>query len=199
MIKYKVIKSGSKGNAVIIENLLIDCGVAYKLIEPYLPKIKYLFITHKHSDHLKKSTYSKIRKHYPRIKTMGNYSVNEVVEVDKIVSSIPIKLKGMVIQPFEVPHDVVCHGITFTKGNEKGIYVTDSAGTKEWIRDKYDLLLIESNHDETKLSMATKGGYDSFVSAKRHTSTQESKAFYYMNRKSKESEWVELHKSERFY
>lgn len=201
-MNYNVIQSGSRGNAVIIENLLVDIGVPYKGLKEYLYEVEYIFITHRHSDHLNLTTYERIRRDFPRIKIMGNWSVATAVTkpLDKIVTFKPIKLKGMVITPFEVPHDVVTHGLVLETKTEKAIYVTDSAGTKAWPVDKYDLLFIESNHCEKKLALAkSRKGYDPKVSSKRHCSTQEAKAFYYMNRKSKESEWIELHKSERFY
>lgn len=201
-MNYKIISSGSKGNCVIIENLMIDLGVPYKTIKDELYNIQYIFITHKHADHLQVRTYEKIRKEFPRIKIMGNWSVATSVTkpLDKIVTYKPIKLKGMVITPFEVPHDVVTHGLTIETETESAIYVTDSAGTKSWKTGKYDYLFLESNHCEHKLSMAKAvKGYDPRVSSKRHCSTQEAKAFYYMNRKDESSEWIELHKSERFY
>ena len=40
-LKYFIISTGSQGNAVIIEDaILIDVGVSYKQIEPYMDKIK---------------------------------------------------------------------------------------------------------------------------------------------------------------
>lgn len=201
-MNYNVIQSGSRGNAVLIESLLIDIGVPYKALKEHLHGVKYIFITHKHSDHLSQQTYKRIRRDHPRIKIMGNWSVAEVCSppLDMITTYLPVKLRGMVITPFEVPHDVVTHGLVIEKDDVKAIYVTDSAGTKMWPRDKYDLFFIESNHCEKKLALAkSRKGYDPRDSSRRHTSTQESKAFYYMHRKGPESEWVELHKSERFY
>ena len=62
---------------------------------------------------------------------------------------------------------------------------------------------MESNHDEAKLEAVrgkqAAGSYDPYLSGKRHLSTQQAKAFYYMNRKSADSELIELHQSTRFY
>ena len=202
-MNYKIVSSGSQGNCVIIENLMIDCGIAYKDLEKYLPDIDYLFITHKHGDHLKETTYNRIRREYPHIKTMGNYEVAYEVTVDKIITDNRIKLdSNHYITPFPVPHDVICFGVVGEFEDKDYIYVTDSAGTKSWPRGKYDYLFIESNHDPQKVAMANKKkrfGYNVWAGAKRHTSTHDSKAFYFANRKSEDSEWIELHKSKRFY
>ena len=50
MVKYNIISTGSDGNATILEEfVLIDCGVPYKALEPYVPKLKLVLLTHIHS------------------------------------------------------------------------------------------------------------------------------------------------------
>lgn len=202
MLDYRIIGSGSSGNAVRIENIMIDCGLSYASMKDELYKCNVLFITHKHSDHLNLKTFKNVLKHHKNIKVISNYEVAEIVRVDKISNTKPIKTKNWTMRTFYVPHDVVTQGavINFKSGIDV-IYVTDSAGIKSWIKGKYDYLFIESNHDEKVIQQidAKSYGYDVFQNAKRHTSTQESKAFYYLNRKSKDSKWIELHKSKRFY
>ena len=57
MVKYNIISTGSDGNATILEEfVLIDCGVPYKALEPYVPKLKLVLLTHIHSDHFQKRT-----------------------------------------------------------------------------------------------------------------------------------------------
>ena len=47
MVKYNIISTGSDGNATILEEfVLIDCGVPYKALEPYVPKLKLVLLTH---------------------------------------------------------------------------------------------------------------------------------------------------------
>ncbi len=46
-MRYNVIGSSSKGNAIVVEDiLLLDCGLPYSKIKPYLNKIKLIFISH---------------------------------------------------------------------------------------------------------------------------------------------------------
>ena len=43
-MKYNIISTGSKGNAVIIGDVLIDIGVPYSKLHEYLYDIKIIFI-----------------------------------------------------------------------------------------------------------------------------------------------------------
>lgn len=47
---YEILKTGSKGNCIIIENILaLDMGVSYARVKNYLKNIKLIFISHVHS------------------------------------------------------------------------------------------------------------------------------------------------------
>lgn len=47
---YEIIETGSTGNAAVInENIMIDCGVSWKKIQPHAKKLKLVLLTHKHS------------------------------------------------------------------------------------------------------------------------------------------------------
>lgn len=204
-IDYEIISSGSKGNAVIIDDMLFDCGVSYSKIRESLYNINYLFITHRHTDHLNLTTYQKIRKEFPRIKTIGNYDLENWIHLDEIVGdSTTIKEKDRLIQSFKCVHDVPCSGFVVTKDEKSLIYATDTNSLEHAPKIKYDYFFIESNYDEKKIELIRNNakkvyGYDAWEGAMRHLSTQQSRVFYYMNRKDKDSLWVELHKSGRFY
>ena len=134
MLDYRIIGSGSSGNAVRIENIMIDCGLSYASMKDELYKCKVLFITHKHSDHLNLKTFKNILKHHKNIKVISNYEVAEIVKVDKISNTKIIKTKDWTMRTFYVPHDVVTQGVVINfKNGIDVIYVTDSAGIKSWI------------------------------------------------------------------
>lgn len=47
-MKYEIINSGSDGNAIVLnDEILLDCGVSYKKIEPYVKKLKIVCISHR--------------------------------------------------------------------------------------------------------------------------------------------------------
>lgn len=204
-MKYNVIASGSKGNCVVIENIMIDAGIPYKDLEEYLPDIRYLFITHIHQDHLRISTIKRIKKMYPYIQIYGNWQVKE--KLGDICTGVNLNShitnKDFEVRFFRCIHDVETYGMVFDIEGLKVIYATDTSTLAHAPGDiKFDYLFLESNHDKRKLEMAlySKGiGYNAYGNGKRHLSTQDCKTFYYTRRKDKTSELIELHKSERFY
>jgi L-ascorbate metabolism protein UlaG (beta-lactamase superfamily) len=202
-MNYEVISTGSKGNCVVINDVMVDCGVPFMKIRDKLYSIKYLLITHTHSDHLNIKTLEGIATLFPRITIIGNYEVNHFWMCNKIANAgFPIETDDYFFTPFECVHDVLCYGYTWSYEGQEIIYATDTSTLEFAPKKKYDWLFLESNHDEEKLEAArnmTKGSYNPYLSGKRHLSTQQAKIFYYMNRKNQGSQLIELHQSVRFY
>jgi hypothetical protein len=202
-MNYKIISSGSKGNCVIINDVMVDCGVAFKHIKEELYGIKYLLLTHTHTDHLNIKTLTQIAMSFPRITIIGNYEVHDYFNCNIIANAgFDIVTEDYRFRPFECCHDVLCYGYTWEHEGESIIYATDTSTLKNAPEKKYDWFFLESNHDEVKLEAVRnerRGNYSPYLSGKRHLSTQQAKTFYYLHRSSAEAELVELHKSERFY
>ncbi|PTL05569.1 hypothetical protein [Staphylococcus haemolyticus] len=201
---YEIISTGSKGNSVIINDTMVDCGVAFKRLKEYLYDIKYLLLTHIHSDHIKPTTLKRIKKEFPHIKVIGNYEIAQLYDVDHIINAgFPMDIDNYTFEAFECVHDVVTYGYTWSFNNNEIIYATDTNSLENAPIKKYDYLFLESNYDVEKLEQArgkrSKYGYDPYVSGLRHLSTKDCKTFYYLNRRDKESKLIELHMSERFY
>lgn len=190
---------------MIIEDMMFDCGVPYRQIKDKLYDIKYLFITHRHSDHIKPNTVNRIIKNFPRIKIIGNYDVANIVPTFDIVGDVTeLDLGDRKVQAFKCYHDVPTTGFVVSMNHVNFIYATDTASLEAAPNEKYDYMFIESNHDENKIEAIRSNskkmyGYDAWKGAKRHLSTQKSREFYYLHRRNKDSKWVELHKSRRFY
>lgn len=204
LMEYKVIATGSKdGNCVIVNDVMIDCGVSFSKIKEDLYGIKYLLITHTHTDHLNIKTIQHIASHFPRICIIGNYEVHAVYNCNIIANAgFEIETDDYTFFPFECVHDVLTYGYTWTFEGNEIIYATDTSSLNNAPIKKYDYFFIESNHDEEKLEAVRneqRGSYNPFLSGKRHLSTQQAKAFFFMNRKDKESKLIELHQSARFY
>lgn len=204
-INYKIIGSGSSGNSVLIGDMLFDVGLPYGKIKPYLKDVRYIFITHRHSDHLKMPTVRYIKRDYPKIVWIGSWDVATRIVLNHVIGDTTVlKFKDRTIKCFPCVHDVPCHGYVVEVKGARFIYATDTSTLEHAPKLKYDYMFIESNHDESKIR-AIMGkakklyGYDAWENAMRHLSTQKSKAFYYIHRRSKDSEWIELHKSGRFY
>lgn len=201
-MQYKIINSGSKGNCVIVNDVMVDCGVGFKKIKDELYDIKYLLLTHVHSDHIKLSTLKSIKQLFPRITIVGNYEVHQKFGVDVVCNAgFDVSVDDYIFKPFECEHDVLTYGYTWQFNGLSILYATDTSTMSNAPKQKYDYFFLESNHDEKKIEQIdmNKYGYNAYLGAKRHLSTRQAKGFYYTNRRNKDSVWVELHKSSRFY
>lgn len=203
-VSYTVISSGSKGNAVLIGDVLVDCGIPFSKLKEHLYGVKYLLLTHSHGDHVKVSTLERIKKLFPKITIIGNHEVAYLFGVDIIANEhFPVITPDYTFHAFEVPHDVLCHGFHFDMKGLKILYCTDAAKMPEFDSDFLaDIFFLESNHNGQKVFLASKSGrygYNVIYGASRHLSTSKSKAFYLTHRRDRESPWIELHKSDRFY
>ena len=202
-MNYKVLSSGSKGNCVVINDVMVDCGLAFNKIKEELYSVKYLLMTHTHGDHLKLKTIMNIAKLFPKIQIIGNYEVHDVFTCDHIANAgFDVVTDDYIFRPFECVHDVLTYGYTWSVEGIDVIYATDTSNLDQAPIKKYDYFFLESNHDEQKLEAIRNenhGSYNPYLSGKRHLSTQAAKAFYYQYRKSSDSELIELHKSSRFY
>lgn len=205
-IDYNVIASGSSGNAVRIENIMIDCGVPYRRMRDELYKVDTLLITHSHKDHLNEKTLAAIKREFPRIKVFGNWDVAYMVGeyLEKIISETPIELtKNRIIYPHEGVHDIPVTYFDIAFDETKVFYATDTRQVQNHLGWKYDYIFCESNYDEVKLAQVRETlkpwQYDPADGSFRHLSTKACKEFYYVNRKDKDTPLIELHKSSRFY
>lgn len=65
----RILSSNSKHNAVIIQPIktMIDLGLPYNRIEPFLKEVDRIFLTHEHGDHLNLATLNRLLKTQPRI------------------------------------------------------------------------------------------------------------------------------------
>lgn len=218
-MEVNVISSGSKGNAVLYGGVLVDCGVSFKSLKPYLKRIHLVLLTHAHSDHLNVRTLQMLQKARPAVRIgIPEYLLSELSGLN----NIDVYHIGQLydygcfqVSPVKLYHDKpnVGYRIFIYEGSEvsgqrsapyKILHCTDTA-TLEGITAKgYDLYAIEHNYDEDKAQRAieesrAKGRYCHAVgSIKTHLSWQQAREFIEANRK-EDSQILELHKSEKFY
>ena len=212
MIEYDILATGSKGNAVVVNNkLLIDCGVPYKSLWPYVPGLKVVFLTHIHSDHFKRSTISRLIKERPTLRFgCGRWLVRPLRDAGVPAKNIDILTDGTsytygklcTVIPVPLSHDVPNQGykIHFPTG-EKMIYATDTGNLNGITAYHYDLFLIEANHDEEEIKRKIKEKQveGQFPYEKRaawtHLSVQQANDFIYKNAK-QSSVYVYMHAHE---
>ena len=157
-MKYNIIGSSSKGNAIIVEDkILLDCGVPYTKLKQYLKNIKLIFISHVHKDHLLPSTISNITYNYPTIKyiTGSKDVVKRLIGCGvskKNIYILPRKkwfslgLCEVKLEPLE--HDASNYALKCKYKGMSCIYIVDTANVDNIYAENYDLYLIESNYKE---------------------------------------------------
>lgn len=207
---YDIISTGSKGNAVLLcGKLLIDCGVSFKMLAPYVPKIKLVFITHEHGDHLNKRTIKKLASENPSIRwACGEWLADKLagcgVQSEKIdVVNIPkiYDYGSLMIAPIKLYHDVKCFGLRIFEGKEKAIFITDTATVDGIEAKNYDLYFVEANYTEADLRrrIAEKEARGEFVYEYRvpytHLSKEQADDFIYSNI-GKKGQYLYLHEHE---
>ena len=160
-IPYQIISTGSIGNAVVLNNnILIDCGVPYKKIEPYVKDIRLVLLTHEHGDHFNTKTILKIHKERPTVRFgCGRWLLPKLIELGVSPLSIDIYDAGksygykyFSITPFELVHNVRNMGykIHLPEG-KKVLYATDT-GSMIGIEAKgYDLYFVEANYEDEEI------------------------------------------------
>lgn len=168
---YEILATGSSGNAVLINgNILIDCGVPFKMIEPYADKIKAVCLSHLHGDHFKASTIKRLHELHPAVRWITSETVaKELLKiVDPRVVDIVYPLanpfgtgltyfglakdaRSATISAFPVRHNVPNIGFKIKLGDERVFYCTD-CGDLEGIEAKdFDLYLIEANYETAEI------------------------------------------------
>ncbi|GIZ15534.1 MBL fold metallo-hydrolase [Capnocytophaga catalasegens] len=204
-----VIGSGSSGNAIIYDKkILVDCGVSFKALQPYLKEIKIVLLTHKHSDHLNLRTLQILQSHRPTLRIaccswlveeLPNLKNIDVLEIGKLYDYGDFR-----ISPVKAYHDVPNCGWRIFKDDKKIFHITDTAHLKGITAKGYDLYAIEHNYDEMKVQEAQEESqrYGTFTHAfgseRTHLSWQQARAFIRANAH-ENSQVLELHKSSMFY
>ena len=163
--KVKVISTGSKGNAVLLnDEILIDCGVPFRELEPYCKGLKLVLLTHIHGDHFNPETIKRL--HFLRpalrwcvppwlIEPMGRIGVDRRVTDEGMAGHALFYylLSCPAYVTYDpIPHDVpnCAWHIEFTNG-ERVFYATDCASLGDIEARGYDLYLIEANYGEEEI------------------------------------------------
>lgn len=157
-MNYNIIGSSSKGNCIIVEDILIlDVGVSYSKIKKYLSKVKLIFISHIHKDHLLPSTIKHISFNYPNIKYVcgSEEVVKKLVEFNVNKKNIYVlneykwyDLGAIKVSLEPLTHDTSNYALKWKYKGKKCLYVVDTANIDNIVAPNYDLYLIENNYQE---------------------------------------------------
>lgn len=214
---YQVIRSGSKGNAVILAgSVMVDCGVPWKAIQGLHRKLQLVLLTHIHSDHFNPTTIHRLAAARPLLRfACGRWLVKPLLECGVEAHRIDIMEDGRSysyrsfcnIEPVPLVHDVPNFGYkimlcgTDDRPWRRIFYATDTGNLNGITAPGYDLYLLEANYgeEEIKKRMSEKKAngeysYEHRV-VKTHLSVEQCNDFIYENI-GPNGEYVYLHQHE---
>lgn len=155
-MNYNIINTGSDGNATIIENtIMIDCGLPFKKIYPYIRKLKLVLLTHTHVDHFNKSTIKKLAEERPKLRFgCCEWLVQDLIDCGVSKKRIDVYTLDneydyglFKVIPVKLYHDVPQCGYRIFINGYKCIYCTDT-NTLDGIKaEGYDYYFIEANYE----------------------------------------------------
>lgn len=202
---YKVIASGSTGNAVLYHgSILIDCGVPFASLRPYINSIQLVCVSHCHLDHMNLTTLKRLALERPSLRFgIGSYLQEYFAGFRNVDIYDPGKwydYGGFKIMIGNLYHDVPNCFYRIEKNGQKVFHATDTMTLEGITAPGYDLYAIESNYDaETvynRIKQKEDNGQYSYERAamNSHLSEQQARDFIFKNRKP-ESVTVRLHES----
>lgn len=170
MIEICALASGSNGNCYYIGNeteaVLIDAGIYYKRLDERLKtaglqkeKIKAVFISHEHNDHIQGLRVTSKKLGIPGILTKATYHKAYDKNKPEMFSFFnpgePYKLNHFTVHPFRKNHDAKdpCSFRVEVYGKSIGV-MTDIGEVDEILRNEFskcDAVFLEANYDKEML------------------------------------------------
>lgn len=205
-MKYDIISTGSKGNAVVINDILIDCGVPFKALSSVYKHIKLVLLTHQHSDHFRPSTVKRLAAERPTlrfgccewlVKMLLGCGVSKS-NIDVLKIGVRYDYGKFAVVPVKLYHDVPNCGYRLYFGRTRVFYATDTR-TLEGIDAKgYDYYFVEANYitDEMRERIKAKQENDEYAyeirAMNEHLSKEDAEAWIYRNMTQK-GKYIFLH------
>ena len=208
---FQEIKSGSNGNCYIYnDNLMLDCGISYKQVKPYMKNIKILCLSHIHGDHFNIKTIKSIIANFPLIHIIcGEWLVPNLIEngipkknIWVLKTNTKYNLGQYTIELIPTLHDVpnCAYKIIINKTNYKIFHATDLGNLDNISAKNFNLYNIEANYQQKLLEQHRKEKDENYEFdytyrvEEKHLSYEQAMNFLVENM-GNESEYNLLHKS----
>lgn len=158
---YNIIKTGSQGNAVVINDIiLIDCGVSFKSLSDVFRDLRIVLLTHIHSDHFNKQTIKKLAFERSTLRfACCSWLVNDLIDCGVEKKNIDVLEIGTIhnyklfkVVPIKLYHNVPNCGFRIFIGDKKMLYATDTGSLEGISAPGYDLYMLEANYTNDELS-----------------------------------------------
>lgn len=203
-----IISTGSHGNAVIYFNsILVDCGVGYSLLEPYVKQLQIVILSHVHKDHINLKTLKKLQFERPSIRIGAGEHMKELLtgfkNIDWYQPLTEYMYDGFTVSPVMLYHDVPNFGYRIKVDGKKLFHATDSSHLEGISAKGYDYYCIEANYDHEyaleRISEKELTGQFAYEKGaiNSHLSEQQMMDFFYAN-KGEHSQLIRLHKSKSY-
>ena len=196
------------GNAVLyFGNILVDIGVPYSCLKPYVKDIQLVLLTHAHGDHLNTKTLKRLMFERPSLRIgccewmlphLQEYKNVDIFEIGKLYN-----YGSFQIATGKLYHDVENCFFRLFKGETKIFHATDTS-TLEGITAKcYDIYCIEANYSEPIAQQMIekameKGEFTHIIgSVNSHLSEEQCNDFFYKN-KNEHSKLIRLHETRSY-
>ena len=202
---YNVLSSGSGGNCEIaFGSIMIDCGVPFSTVKPYLYVIQIILLSHWHSDHFNIATIKRICKERPSVRVACGEWMKELVDGIKNVDCLDLG-KWYDYGLFKIAigqlwHEVPNCFFRIEKNGFKIFRATDTFTLEGITAYNYNLFCIEYNYDDETVMDVIKKQEDKgrFAhqrnSVNNHLSWQQAQDFIFKNA-SGDYEVIRLHES----
>lgn len=169
MIAYRIISTGSDGNAVVLNhNVLVDCGVSYKALEGCVQSLRLVLLTHIHGDHFNRSTIRRLAAERPTLRFgAGAWLAAPLLEAGVRKSNIDIldankqyDYSICSVLPVKLVHNVPNQGYKLHFPQGRVIYATDTGSLNGITARDYDLYLVEANFEDEEIRQRIKAKKD---------------------------------------
>jgi len=159
-MNYNIIRTGSKGNAVVIGGvLMVDCGVPFKLLKDVYKDLRIVLMTHCHSDHFCKSTIKKLAAERPGLRWgVGEWMARPLVDQGVAKNRIDIFDFGIMydfcdfaISTFPLYHNAPNCGYHIKLQGKDIFYATDTGSLDGLALPDFDLIMIEANYTDAEI------------------------------------------------
>jgi len=186
-VKYAVLGSGSSANSYIFEKddfaFIIDNGFSYKELNRRaesagfdLSKVKFICLTHTHSDHFNGvgtlSRKYKIPVITHHLLSDEDFNKNKPYSRLNVIPGKEYTFESLKLRPFKTSHDAPCSlGFHFTLGGTTFMLLTDTGCVSKemhFLAEKTEILFLEANYSPELLSS---GSYPDFLKNRISSST----------------------------
>lgn len=157
----RVLASGSAGNCIILNDVLaLDMGVSFRTIEPFAGRLKVVFVSHRHADHLRASTVLRLAMMRPALRFAAG---REVAGALADVGVSPLRLDtvggrwlhypfwGLRLRAEPLRHDVPNYCLHIESNAGTCFYAVDTKNLNGIHARNYDLYLVEANYGKEEI------------------------------------------------